>query len=449
MLRSESLIARGSRRGAYLNELMNDLEPYKYSASAAAAEIAAGKLTAEAYISSCLERIAAREEDVRAWACIDPEFALKQARERDRAPRRGALHGIPVAFKDAFDTVDLATEYNSSIYKGHRPSSDAACVALTKKSGGIVMGKTVTTEFAYRHPGRTRNPHHLAHTPGGSSSGSAAAVADFMVPIALGTQTGGSTIRPASFCGIVGYKPSFGLINRAGLKFVAESLDHVGVLARTVQDVALFTCAVTGIAAPDFKAQPAAAPRIGFCRTRHWNDGDAAMHEKLELAARTLAQTRAVVSEFDLGSEFDSVYDDQPVINMYELARALAYEYENHRDRLSGLILEHLELGWNIPRERYDRAIRNIIRCRLLFENMMQHHDFILTPAAPGEAPQSIEHTGNPIFTRVWTMLGVPCVTVPAYTGAKGLPIGVQIVGGYRTDTQTLAWAEWVLRVLA
>ena len=424
------------------------MEFFQYSATMAATEIAAGKLTAEKYVSSCLERIAARERDVHAWASVDPEFALRQARERDRESRRGALHGIPIGFKDIFDTVDFPTEYNSPIYKGNRPAWDASCVALAKKSGGIVMGKTVTTEFAYRSPGATRNPHNLGHTPGGSSSGSAAAVADFMVPIAIGSQTGGSTIRPAAYCGVVGYKPSFGVINRAGVKPVAESLDHVGVLARTVEDVALFTCAVTGIDPPDLRAKPAHSPRVGFCRLPRWSEGDPSMHEKLELAASTLAKKGAKVGELVLGQEFDGIFDDQVVINDYEVTKALAFEHLNHRDKLSEFIMENIRKGLSLPRERYDAAVRNALRYRALFSTIMQEYEFVLTPAAAGEALEGLALTGSAVFNRAWTMLGVPCVTVPAYTGPKGLPIGVQIVGAYGSDRGTLGWAEWTRRAL-
>lgn len=425
------------------------MDACKYSASRAAAEISAGKLTAEAYVASCLERIAAREKDIHAWACIDPEFALKQARQRDENPSRGPLRGIPVGFKDVIDTAELPTEYNSPVYKGHRPKWDAASVALTKKAGGIVMGKTVTTEFAYRNPGPTRNPHNLDHTPGGSSSGSAAAVADFMVPIALGTQTGGSTIRPASYCGIVGYKPSFNLINRAGLKFVAESLDHIGVLARTVEDVALFVHVVSGIAMPAFAQAPSGFPRIGFCRQPYWNEGEPAMHEKLELAASTLAQKGARVAEFVLGREFDAALDDHAVIIDFEVARALEFEYQNHREEISPLLLKSIENGWSFSRKRYDSAMANAVEYRALLAERFNDYDFVLTPAAPGEAPEGIARTGNSIFNRIWTLFGVPCVTVPAYTGPRALPIGVQIVGPYGADTQTFYWADWVRRVLA
>jgi Asp-tRNA(Asn)/Glu-tRNA(Gln) amidotransferase A subunit family amidase len=424
------------------------MEPYEYSASAAAAEIAAGRLSAETYVSSCLERIAARDDDLLAWAFVDPRLALKHARERDRNERRGPLHGIPVGFKDIFDTVDFPTEYNSPIYKGHRPAWDASCVALTGRAGGIVMGKTATTEFAYRNPAPTRNPHNLSHTPGGSSSGSAAAVAAFMVPIAIGSQTGGSTIRPASYCGVVGYKPSFGVINRTGVKPVSESLDTVGVLARTVEDVALFTHAVTGLAHPDFRAATAGAPRIGFCRLPCWDEGDSCMHEKLELAASTLARKGAKLSELVLGKEFDAISDDQVAINDYEVARAMAFEYERHRDRLSAPIREIIERGYRVSRERYEVALGNAMRYRASFAQMMKNYDFVLTPAAAGEAPEGLAQTGSASFNRLWTLLGVPCLTVPAYKGPRGLPIGVQIVGAYGSDCDTLAWTQWTRRRL-
>ncbi len=425
------------------------MDTCKYSASRALAEMRAGKLTPEAYVASCLERIALRDRDVNAWTCIDPEFALRQARQRDRNARGGLLEGIPVGFKDVIDTAELPTEYNSPIYKGHRPRSDAAIVALTRKAGGIVMGKTATTEFAYRHPGPARNPHNLRHTPGGSSSGSAAAVADFMVPIAIGTQTGGSTIRPASYCGVVGYKPSFNVINRSGLKFVAESLDHLGVLARTVEDVALFMHANADIAMPVLESSSSGSPRVGFCRQPGWDQGDPAMHEKLELAARTLALKGSRVTDFVLGPQFDAAMDDHAVIIDFEAARAFAFEYQNHRDKLSPSLLASIETGWRFSREQYDAATARAVEYRARLGQCFNEYDFLLTPSAAGEAPEGLASTGNSLFNRLWTLFGVPCVNVPAYTGPKGLPIGVQIVGQYGADTQTLYWAHWVHRALA
>ena len=420
------------------------IELNSYSASQAAREIARGSATSVALVTSCLERIAAREPDVHAWAFIDPDLALAQARACDQGTSRGPLHGVPVAFKDVIDTADMPTEYNSPIYRGHRPKYDAACVALARRAGAVVLGKTATTEFARSYPPATRNPHNLEHTPGGSSSGSAAAVADAMVPIALGTQTGGSTIRPAAFCGVVGFKPSFNMINRAGLKFAAESLDTIGVIARTVEDVALFTHAVSAMTLPDFESLPGRMPRVGLCRTATWDLADSATHEKLELAAATLARKGARVSDFTLGKNFAQIYEDHGVVSDYDSPRGSAYEYENHRELLSASLAKQLESGWSVTRERYELAQRNGVKYRQLLSEMLRDYDFLLTPSAPGEAPHGIKSTGNSIFNRAWTLLGVPCVTVPAYQGPQGLPIGVQIVGDHGNDVQTLRWAHWV-----
>ena len=425
------------------------MEIRNYSASQAAREIARGNITSEAFVASCLERVTAREREVHAWAFIDSALALAQARECDQNASRGPLHGVPVAFKDVIDTATMPTEYHSPIYQGHRPKWDAACVALARKAGAVVLGKTATTEFARSYPPATRNPRNLDHTPGGSSSGSAAAVADYMVPIALGTQTGGSTIRPAAFCGVVGYKPSFNTINRAGLKFVSESLDTIGVIARTVEDVALFTHAVSAMALPDFELDPPSAPRVGLCRTATWNDADDATREKLELAAATLAKKGAQVSEFGLGRTFAQIYEDHGTIVDYEAARACAFEYQNHREKLSPGLSRQIETGWKVTRERYANAQRNAAGYRALFSEMLREYDFLLTPSAPGEAPRGIKSTGNAIFNRIWTLLGVPCVTVPAYSGPQGLPIGVQIVGEYGSDAKTLYWAHRVQAMLA
>ena len=265
---------------------------HELGAAEAARRIARGELTSEALVSACLARIVERDGQVQAWAYLEPDYALAQARELDRGPRRGPLHGVPFGIKDVFDTADLPTEYNSSIYRGHRPRADAACVMALRQAGAVILGKTVSTEYAYSNPSKTRNPHNPAHTPGGSSSGSAAAVADFMVPAALGTQTAGSVIRPAAYCGAVGCKPSFGLVNRAGLKMQAESLDTIGAFARHPEDLALVLEALSGRAPPDFGAA-IERPRVGLCRTPRWGDADAATHANLEAAAQRLAQAGA------------------------------------------------------------------------------------------------------------------------------------------------------------
>src|SRR3954452_1681416 len=272
-------------------------DPLSLSAHQAAREIAAGRLRAEALVSACLERIAAREPIVGAWHYLDPEAALDAARRCDRSAPSGPLHGVPIAVKDLIDTADMPTGYGSAIYAGHRPATDAACVALARAAGAIVLGKTVTTEFACFTPGKTANPRHPAHTPGGSSSGSAAAVADAMAPLAFGTQTAGSVIRPAAFCGIVGYKPSFGTIPRAGVKMLCDSLDTVGTMARSVADAAFFAGIVAG--RPELRdiALPEAPPRFGLYRTPMWDEAGPEVATALDHARAALERAGARVEE--------------------------------------------------------------------------------------------------------------------------------------------------------
>jgi amidase len=422
---------------------MNELN--RLSATEAARQIAAGRITSEQLVRACLDRIAARDGEVKAWVHCDPEAALAQARAVDRAGAKGLLGGVPVGFKDVIDTADMPSQYNSPIYRAHRPRTDAACVAQVRKAGGIVLGKTVTTEFAWRVPGPTRNPHNLAHTPGGSSSGSAAAVADFMAPLAFGTQTGGSTIRPAAYCGIVGYKPSFGTINRAGLKALAESLDTLGVMARTVGDCALLVHAVSARALPGFAAAPARAPRIGLCRTSRWKDASPDTQALLESTAATLSGKGAGVRELELPSDFDRLYEDQVLIMNFEAAHGLAWERFNHPELLSDPMRDTLAAAAAMPREEYDEAMRRAEVCRRVFAGFFVDCDVLLTPSATGEAPVGMDRTGSSLFNRNWTLLGVPCVTLPAGRGASGLPLGVQLVANYAEDGRVLLAAEWAL----
>jgi Asp-tRNA(Asn)/Glu-tRNA(Gln) amidotransferase A subunit family amidase len=420
--------------------------PNQLSAAETARLIAAGSLTSEALVTACVERIAAREGELHAWAYFDADLALQQARRLDRESPRSVLHGVPIGIKDVIDTSDMPTEYNSPIYRGYQPKWDAACVAQLRQAGCVILGKTVTTEFANNHPSQTRNPHHLAHTPGGSSSGSAAAVADCMVPLALGTQTGGSTIRPAAFCGIVGYKPSFNTINRAGLKFVAESLDTIGILARTAEDAALGLQVLSGRTAPDFGRLSATRPRIGLCRTPRWDEADGATHEAVERAASLLANAGARVKDLALPAGTERLFDEHGKIMGFESARALAWEYLNHRGEISGSLRPRLEEGWQLPREEYDGARELTRHCRRKLAERTQDFDFLLTLSAPGEAPGKLTTTGSSIFNRVWTLLGVPCVTVPYGAGPQGLPLGLQLVGRFDADVELLAWAHWVER---
>jgi amidase len=424
-------------------------EPNRLSATEALARMRGGTLSAQALMAACLDRIRAREPEVQAWVHLEAAAALERARECDRASMREALAAIPLGVKDVIDTGDMPTQYNSPFYAAFRPRVDAACVAMARREGAIVVGKTVTTEFASRVPGPTRNPHNPEHTPGGSSSGSAAAVADCMVPIAFGTQTGGSVIRPAAYCGVVGYKPTFGSINCAGMKHLSESLDTIGVLARTVEDCALVVHATSGRSLPEFAAAQR-APRIGLCRTSRWDKASNATHAVLERTAQTLSQRGAAVRELTLAPEFDRLYDGQQVISNFDMARGLAPEWRAHAELLSEHMRRQVELHLDMPRSRYAEAVRHAAQCRMNFAQMLAASDVdvLLTPSAPDEAPKGLASTGDSLFNRNWTLLGVPCVTLPAGTGPGGLPIGVQLVGGRDDDERVLLAAYWVQRLL-
>jgi Asp-tRNA(Asn)/Glu-tRNA(Gln) amidotransferase A subunit family amidase len=401
-------------------------------------------MKSETLVRACLERIAKREPEVHAWAYVDPQRALAEARERDREAPRSPLHGVPVGIKDVIDTADMPTEYNSPIYRGHRPKTDAACVALLRRAGCVILGKTATTEFANNHPAATRNPHNLQHTPGGSSSGSAAAVADGMVPLALGTQTGGSVIRPAAYCGVAACKPSFGSINRAGLKFVSESLDTIGVFGKT-ESLLLAQHVLTGRALPE---QQSGRPRVGLCRTPRWRDADDATQSNLERAAQALAKAGARVSDIELPPGSQALFDRHAAVMGFESAHALAWEYSNFPGEISATLRPRLEAGWRVKREEYDE-VRSIARdCRARLSEMQRDFDFLLTPSAPGAAPASLASTGDAVFNRAWTLLGVPCVTLPFGAAPNGLPLGVQLVGAFDADMRLLAWAQWAEKSL-
>lgn len=418
------------------------------SATVASAAIHAGELTSEALVAACLERIAQREGEVRAWAWIDPEQALAQARAADRVKPRSRLHGIPVGIKDVIDTFDMPTEYGSPIYKSHRPAADAACVAQIRELGGVILGKTVSTEFATRHPNKTRNPHRLTQTPGGSSSGSAAAVADFMVPLALGTQTSSSVIRPAAYCGVVGYKPSFGLINRAGMKFLSESLDTIGVLSRTVEDAALLTAMLTGIAEAAPQGTAVAPTRIGLCRTPWWSQADAAVQANLEGAGAKLAKAGAQVSELLLPPDFVRLNEVQITLSSYEFYRALTHERVRHPDLISPSLTSRIAAGGKVTRAEYEAVCTLTRQCQAWMLTAMSHYDLIIAPSTPGEAPD-IAGTGEPTFGLMWTLLQMPCMSVPCGVGPGGLPLGVQLIAANGRDSALFGYAAWAQQVLA
>jgi Asp-tRNA(Asn)/Glu-tRNA(Gln) amidotransferase A subunit family amidase len=421
-------------------------EGWRMTATEARAAIAAGRLTPAGLMESCLARIAEREPAVRAFAWLEPARALAAARRADAALPLG---GLPVAVKDVIDTEEYPTQHGSPIWAGNRPRGDAACVAWARAAGAVVAGKTVTTEFATRFPGPTRNPANLAHTPGGSSSGSAAAVADFMVPLAFGTQTAGSIIRPAAYCGIVGYKPTYGTISRIGMKIMADSLDTMGCMARSVADVALFAGTLSGRDLGNPDVSPGRAPKVGLCRSPFW---PAALSETVALMERVsaaLSRAGAAVSDHELPGAYAGIGEAHPVIMNVESARAIGWELTTQRHLVSTQLRERLEPALALPAEALDRAHAAANACIEGFAAATEGLDVLVTPAAPGEAPEGIDWTGDPTFNSLWTTLRVPCVTVPAGTGPRGLPLGIQIVGRMGDDRAVLAWARWVQHALA
>ncbi|HXG03201.1 MAG TPA: amidase [Candidatus Binatia bacterium] len=438
---------------------------WELSAAQAARLIQDGKLTAEELTRACLARIEQRDAEVQAWAFLDPDHALAQARAADdhRLAGRptGPLHGVPVGVKDIFDTADMPTENGSVLHAGRTPSRDAAVVARLRAAGAVILGKTVTTEFATYTPGKTRNPHHPGHTPGGSSSGSAAAVAAGMVPLAIGSQTNGSVIRPAAFCGVWGFKPTHGLIPRTGALLLSRTLDHVGVFARTLEDVALAleVCVGWDEGDPDTRPrarvpfrevaaeEPPLLPMFAFVKTPHWE--------------RTAPDTRAAfaelvdrlgpqVEEVDLSASAADAWAWHRTIMQAEMALNLEREWERGRDRLSPSLREQLEAGRRITALDYQRAVRAI---RPLHEGLRdlfeQRYDAILTPAAPGTAPAGLDFTGDPVFCTLWTLAGMPALNVPLLVGDNGLPLGVQLVGPRHGDARLLRTARWLVARLA
>jgi len=413
---------------------------HELGAAEAAALLARRELRAEDLVRACLERVSARNDDIHAFVQIDPVGALAQARALDAGAVRGPLHGLPIGVKDLFDTADLPTAYGSRVYASHRPVADAASVALCREAGAVVLGKTVTTEFAYFSPGPTVNPHNALHTPGGSSSGSAAAVADRQVPLALGTQTAGSIIRPAAFCGVVGYKPSLGRVASAGVKSLAPSLDVIGGFARSVRDVALLGAVLTG----DARLCSAAAHgtlRVGLFQTPAWEQADVDTQRAWEIAAAALARHSDACQDVTL-PDFGELIPLQKEVMAYEMARSLSFERLRHREALSPQLLALLDAGLAIDGATHQANLQRTADWRLRIDSLFERHDVLLTPSTIGAAPEGLDTTGDPLFCRSWTLLGLPAVHLPFASSAKGLPVGLQLVGRWGEDHRLLAAAQ-------
>lgn len=384
---------------------------------------------------------------MRAWSYIDAAGALRRARALDRAGRSvGPLHGIPVGVKDIIDTADMPTEYGSGIYRMHRPAHDAVCVARLRAAGAVIIGKTKTSEFAYLSPADTRNPHNIRHTPGGSSSGSAAGVAAGMMPLALGTQTGGSTIRPAAYCGVYAFKPTYGCLSLAGVKSLANSYDTLGLITRSVDDLALLFGALNPNCLP--RPRPPARLRVGYCQTPFWRLAEPATRRVLRDTAQTLATAGAIVEHVVLPSEVEGLNAGFYVVTAMEATWALHNEFARRRSALSVQVRKLVTTGFGLDAAEVQRVRRLQSACALAIDRMFDRFDVLLTPAAPGE-PERGNALGNNEFNRCWTALHLPCITVPAGEGAQGLPIGIQLVGRRGADAALLAMAARVAHLVA
>ena len=444
---------------------MGDERVGQLSASEAARRMARGLLTAEELVRGCLERIRQTEPTVQAWQFLDEEHALAQARAADERRRSGipvgALNGIPVGIKDIIDTADMPTENGTLLHKGRMPRKDAAVVAKLRAAGAVIMGKTVTTECAYFSPGKTRNPHNPEHTPGGSSSGSAAAVAAQMVPLSLGSQTAGSVIRPGAFCGDYAFKPTHGLIPRTGVLTLSPTLDHIGLFARSLDDLALLATELTGHDEGDPDTQPRARmpfsavlneeppipPTFAFIKTPHWERLDADAREAYGELIEALGDR---VEEVELFPSARDAWDWQRTIMEAEMASNLAPLWDAGKDKLSERLRSLMERGRETKAFDYQRALGALPPVIESFDELfMERYDAILTPPALGTAPKGLGATGDPVFCVLWTLLGMPAVTLPLMRGANGLPLGIQVVGRRNFDARLLRTARWLEKKLA
>ena len=421
---------------------MKDLE--SLSASQAAKALSRREIKATDLLLSCLDRIGHRESVVKAWVSLGKENALARAKQLDKGAVQGLLHGLPIGVKDLFDTYDLPTAYGSPIYQNHYPKSDAVSIALMRQAGGIILGKTVTTEFATFKAGVTTNPHNSKHTPGGSSSGSAAAVADFMVPLATGSQTAGSIIRPASYCGVVGFKPSLGKISIAGVKSLSISLDTLGCFGRSVEDVALGIAAMSGDHQLATVKELHNKPRIGICKTANWSHAQKETATALAVARHAAESIcKGTVVDQKLAKACNGLTQAQTNIMLSEMSRSLAFEHSHFPKKISPLVNKLLSDGAQISYEQYVKDLLMVERAKASVAELFNNEiDILIAPSAPGEAPLSKDGTGDPIFCRDWSMLGLPCINLNVASGPNGLPVGVTLIAGPGKDQFLLSAAR-------
>ncbi|GGI01460.1 amidase [Arthrobacter liuii] len=416
-------------------------------------DVASGRRTVAEIAQAHLDTIRALEPEIQAFVHLDPRAVRAAARELDRVPPGSPerpLLGLPVGIKDLIDTDDQPTEYGSRLFAGHRPARDAAVVRMLRDAGALVTGKTVTTEFACFSPGKTRNPVDLERTPGGSSSGSAAAVAAGMLPVALGTQTAGSVIRPASFCGIVGFKPTFGAIDRDGVFPISETLDTVGLLSRSVADAsAVFdvvrSSASRGNGRTGFVRGVDAATRIGFARPVEWERADPSTREGIDALRLKLMDSGLEALETALPPDFDGLTAAQCLVMDFEVSKALKSRCEKNPEMVSESLLEVLRRGASISVADYSAAMELAERCKAMLPDLFDGVDALLVPAVIGEAPRGLQATGDPLFCRSWTLLQCPAISLPLLRGPNGLPVGVQLVGNLNTDDNLLKTAQTLM----
>ena len=424
-------------------------DPAQMTATEASAAIAAGDLRPSELIEACLVRAETCEHDVRAWAYLAADKARMAARLLDPQAPVGPLHGIPFGIKDFIETADMPTGYGTPIFHDHQPARDAACVALLKEAGGVCLGKAVTTELAHFHPGKTRNPHRPTHTPGGSSSGSAAAVAAGMVPFALGTQTTGSVLRPASYCGVYGFKPSFADVSRSGVMECVASFDTVGWFTRSIEDIELVRQALLRIPAKPLAAPSVSQLRIGVFEGPDWSKAETYTKDHLHAAANTLSDAGAQVTTLPTPAGFHEIADHHRTIAGYEFARAITWERTQRAPLLSPKLVDgRCADGLQSTYEAYAGAQDALAEQRLAFAQCMRDFDLLITPVAPGEAWPGLEATGTPVFNTAWTALHTPALSIPAFTGPSGLPVGLQLVGKFRQDAALLGAAKAVCDAL-